>query len=103
MKISPTAKAMAEAVLRGDKVAARGLCDLMMEEENLGVFRPAVRVLGKNVKVVMTTHPELGGDVVVDGVACKKAVDDWLSGREVVLISMGMRVELYEFPAGDDE
>lgn len=93
-----TAEAMAQAVLRGDKVAARGLADLLYEEETLGKFRPVVRVLGKNVRAVLTTHPELGGEVEVDVAYLKEAVSDFLSGKARFLAVSGMKVELYEFP-----
>lgn len=93
-----TAEAMAQAVLRGDKLAARGLADLLMEEESLGTFRPVVRVLGKNVRMVVTTHAELGGDVTFDADALRRAIHDFLDGKERFIALAGMKVELYEFP-----
>ena len=101
MSITHAMEQLAIAVLRGDEAAARALADLVGESTALpGAYVPPLKSFALNsgaLRVVLFTHPSLGGDVRVDVEHLREAYDEWLRGEAPLMLS-GMQADLYLLP-----
>lgn len=96
-----TLELIAVEVLRGNMAAARGMLDLLTEEESNGIRLPPVKHIKVDVakiRVVLffSDAAVLHGDIQVDIPVMIQAVNNWLEKGGPLLLYGVDRIELYE-------
>ncbi len=93
------AEQMAVAVLKGDWAAACALADLLADGMARGTepMPPIKSIDAKGLRAVFSTHPSLGGDVLVDWESLQREWHNWVH-HGAPLALLGMQMELYSLP-----
>lgn len=93
---------MAIAVLRGDYVAARALCDIIVENGEMSKTVVRMKKLNAAGKIRILLFPERDAhmdEVVLD--VLDNELQEWIKGERTIGILFGVkRVEFYEVKNG---
>lgn len=94
-------EALALAVLRKDMDAARALCDMIQEEEALGVRIPPVKKIAVDVdkiRVCVFFPARIDGEdtEIVDVEGINEMVTNWIVNGGSLVLRGAERIEIYE-------
>lgn len=97
------AEEMAIEVLKGNMATAKALADKLCEEVNQGIHLPPVSRIDtvdvRNLRCVVYYSLEVAREALIDTVATKQAIENWLTNPGTHLILVGVeRIELYVLP-----